>query len=247
MSVTSTCPKWRESSHGDGRDEPGHGGPIWGDIPGMQRDDLDVPVVGGAIEAGALRLDLDARRSANLSPVQSPQPRRTLLGPRGPPPGGNSAAGCRRFFPRRRGRWRATQSDLVAGRKTLEMGNVAVPLVRRVCVPVLEPFLQLALFPNLVRRKPVARHAHFRREIGIRPENVLEAAKAGRGETARLKGTVEIVEPIGHEAIVHARAGNDMLVSAFDSHSMPHGGDVVELGVELDAPPPFGARADDAT
>ena len=71
MSVTSTCPKWRESSHGDGRDEPGHGGPIWGDIPGMQRDDLDVPVVGGSIEAGAMRVYLNARRSANLSAVHS--------------------------------------------------------------------------------------------------------------------------------------------------------------------------------
>ncbi|MGZ5475708.1 MAG: ABC transporter ATP-binding protein [Thermoanaerobaculia bacterium] len=71
--------------------------------------------------------------------------------------------------------------------------------------------------------------------VGIRPENVLEGSKPGRGETARVSGTVEIVEPIGHEAIVHVRVGTDMLVSAFDSHSMPKMGDVVELVIELDA------------
>ena len=71
MSVTSTCPNWRESSHGDGRDEAGREGPIWGGTPSMQHDDLDVPVAGGSIEAGAMRVYLNARRSANLSAAHS--------------------------------------------------------------------------------------------------------------------------------------------------------------------------------
>ena len=71
MSVTSTRPDWRDSSHGDSRDDPGHEGPIWGGTPGMQHDDLDVPVAGGSIEAGAMRVYLNARRSASLSAVHS--------------------------------------------------------------------------------------------------------------------------------------------------------------------------------
>jgi hypothetical protein len=71
MSVTTMCPNWRESSHGDGQDEPGHEGSIWGGTPSTQHDDLDGPVVGGSIEAGALRVYLNARKSANLSAVHS--------------------------------------------------------------------------------------------------------------------------------------------------------------------------------
>ena len=70
--------------------------------------------------------------------------------------------------------------------------------------------------------------------VGVRPENVLEPGAAGRGETARLQGTVEIVEPIGHEAIVHARVGDSLLVSSFESHGMPRLGDKVEMLLETD-------------
>ncbi len=70
--------------------------------------------------------------------------------------------------------------------------------------------------------------------VGIRPENILEGKKQGRGETARVKGTVEIVEPIGHEAIVHARIGDALVVAAFEAHNMPRVGEAIDLVIELD-------------
>ena len=70
---------------------------------------------------------------------------------------------------------------------------------------------------------------------GIRPENILASHEQGRGETARVRGVVDIVEPIGHQAIVHSRIGPDVLVAAFDSHQMPRTGETIELVVELDA------------
>jgi multiple sugar transport system ATP-binding protein len=70
---------------------------------------------------------------------------------------------------------------------------------------------------------------------GIRPENILQAGEQGRGETALIPAVVEIVEPIGHQAIVHTRAGDDLLVASFDAHHMPAIGSPIELTIELDA------------
>jgi hypothetical protein len=71
MSVTTTCPDWRESSHGDGQAEPCPDGPICSGAPSMPGDDLGVTVASGSIEAGALRVYLDVRRSANLNAAHS--------------------------------------------------------------------------------------------------------------------------------------------------------------------------------
>jgi multiple sugar transport system ATP-binding protein len=70
--------------------------------------------------------------------------------------------------------------------------------------------------------------------VGIRPENVLHGQKQGRGETAPVSGVVEMVEPIGHEAIVYARVGDVLLVSPFETHSAPRVGDSIELTIELE-------------
>jgi multiple sugar transport system ATP-binding protein len=70
--------------------------------------------------------------------------------------------------------------------------------------------------------------------VGIRPENILEPQRIGRGDTARISGEVEIVEPIGHVAIVHARVGDELVVASFDSHNMPKTGQAMEFVVELD-------------
>jgi multiple sugar transport system ATP-binding protein len=43
---------------------------------------------------------------------------------------------------------------------------------------------------------------------------------------------VELVEPIGHEAVVHTRAGNDLLVATYDVHAMPRTGDTIELQLQ---------------
>lgn len=71
--------------------------------------------------------------------------------------------------------------------------------------------------------------------VGVRPENILAATEEGRGATARISAVVDIVEPIGHQAIVHSRIGDDLLVAGFDSHNMPRVGQTIELVVELDA------------
>ncbi len=72
-------------------------------------------------------------------------------------------------------------------------------------------------------------------KAGIRPENILASHESGRGATARVQAVVDIVEPIGHQAIVHSRVGPDLLVAAFDSHNMPRVGETIELVVEVDA------------
>lgn len=80
--------------------------------------------------------------------------------------------------------------------------------------------------------------------VGIRPENVIEPSDTPRGESASVSGAVEIVEPIGHEAIVHVRVGDDVLVCAFDAHDAPQMGTTTELVIELDALHLFDAESE---
>ncbi|MBK5259191.1 MAG: sn-glycerol-3-phosphate ABC transporter ATP-binding protein UgpC [Thermoanaerobaculia bacterium] len=93
-------------------------------------------------------------------------------------------------------------------------------------------------------RSAVAQRDGAKVLVGIRPENVLESSESGRGETARITSTVEIVEPIGHQAIVHARSGDAVVVAAFDAHSMPKVGAQIELVIELDAMHLFDAKSE---
>jgi multiple sugar transport system ATP-binding protein len=71
--------------------------------------------------------------------------------------------------------------------------------------------------------------------FGVRPENILYADEKGRGETAGISADVEIVEPLGHEVVVYARAGDDLLCATLDPHRAPKMGDKLDLLVELDA------------
>ncbi len=71
--------------------------------------------------------------------------------------------------------------------------------------------------------------------FGLRPENILQEGKVSRGETARITAEVEVVEPLGHEVIVHSRAGDDLLVAKLDPHSIPEIGAKINLIVELDS------------
>jgi hypothetical protein len=71
MSITTTCPHWRKSSHSDGQDESGPDGPICGGLPSTHDEDLDVTIAAGSIETGALRVYLNVRRSANLTAAHS--------------------------------------------------------------------------------------------------------------------------------------------------------------------------------
>ena len=80
--------------------------------------------------------------------------------------------------------------------------------------------------------------------VGVRPENILAGGAQGLGATARVQAVVDIVEPIGHQAIVHSRIGDDMLVAALDSHNLPRVGDSLDLILELDALHLFDTRTE---
>jgi multiple sugar transport system ATP-binding protein len=71
--------------------------------------------------------------------------------------------------------------------------------------------------------------------VGLRPENILSPGKPARGETAQIQVEAEILEPLGHEVIVHGRIGDDLLVSKLDPHHAPKMGDTIEVVLELDA------------
>jgi len=71
--------------------------------------------------------------------------------------------------------------------------------------------------------------------LGIRPENIREAAREAGGNNLPITVRVEFVEPLGHEVIVHGRIGNDLLVAKVDPHRSPEMGDDIQLVIEGDA------------
>ncbi len=79
---------------------------------------------------------------------------------------------------------------------------------------------------------------------GIRPENVVDASAEGKGETARITAEVEIVEPLGYEVVVHARAGDELLVAKLEPHHIPKMGDKIDLLLELDTLHLFNAETE---
>ena len=94
---------------------------------------------------------------------------------------------------------------------------------------------QLAL-PVPASLRPATRDRSGRHVVvGLRPENILETGRTPRGETARITVEGEIVEPLGHEVVVHGRIGDDLLVAKLDPRRAPHLGARVELAIELDA------------
>jgi multiple sugar transport system ATP-binding protein len=86
---------------------------------------------------------------------------------------------------------------------------------------------------SLPTRRPLTNGQSVR--VGIRPENIVFAGRQARGETAPIQAIIEMVEPIGHEAIVHCRVGPDILVTSLDAHQMPRVGDAIDFVVELEA------------
>ena len=68
---------------------------------------------------------------------------------------------------------------------------------------------------------------------GIRPESVLPAGRTARGEAAPVEAAVEIVETLGDEIVVHARAGDDVLVFKEDPHRAPAMGARVAVNLDL--------------
>jgi multiple sugar transport system ATP-binding protein len=70
--------------------------------------------------------------------------------------------------------------------------------------------------------------------VGLRPEHVLEAHEAGRGETATLEPTVEMVETLGDHVIAYGKFGEDTLITRLDAHRAPQFGQKLQVKVELD-------------
>jgi multiple sugar transport system ATP-binding protein len=62
--------------------------------------------------------------------------------------------------------------------------------------------------------------------VGIRPEHL----KRGPG----IRATVDVVEPIGHESIVYATAGEERIVAIFEPQATPRAGEAIEMSVEAD-------------
>ncbi|HUP63428.1 MAG TPA: sn-glycerol-3-phosphate ABC transporter ATP-binding protein UgpC [Thermoanaerobaculia bacterium] len=60
--------------------------------------------------------------------------------------------------------------------------------------------------------------------LGIRPEHL--------GHGGAIHATVDVVEPIGHETIVYASAGDEKIVAIFEPHETPRIGETVALHVD---------------
>jgi multiple sugar transport system ATP-binding protein len=71
--------------------------------------------------------------------------------------------------------------------------------------------------------------------LGIRPENIREAARQDGGAAVPVEAAVEFVEPLGHEVIVHGRVGDDLLVAKVDPHRAPQMGSRVALVIQAPA------------
>jgi multiple sugar transport system ATP-binding protein len=71
--------------------------------------------------------------------------------------------------------------------------------------------------------------------LGVRPENVYSSSKAASGASGRITVEVELVEPLGHEVVLHGRLGELTIVSKLEPHFVPEPGSRVELSIELDA------------
>lgn len=70
--------------------------------------------------------------------------------------------------------------------------------------------------------------------VGVRPEHIVDASATIRGAASRLSGDVEVVEPLGDEAIVHARVGRELLIFKVEPHRMPEVGERLDIALELD-------------
>jgi multiple sugar transport system ATP-binding protein len=66
---------------------------------------------------------------------------------------------------------------------------------------------------------------------GIRPEHVRHASSA----EAPIHANVDVVEPIGHETIVYATAGNERLVAIFEPSLTPRAGETIAMNVDGEA------------
>jgi multiple sugar transport system ATP-binding protein len=70
--------------------------------------------------------------------------------------------------------------------------------------------------------------------VGVRPENVVEPGRATRGPTAPVELTVDLVETLGDEVVVHGRQGDDLIAFKMNPHNPPEFGGKVAALLEID-------------
>jgi multiple sugar transport system ATP-binding protein len=71
--------------------------------------------------------------------------------------------------------------------------------------------------------------------MGIRPEHIGEAGAHEWPNSTGISGKVEIVETVGHEVVVHARCGEDLIVAKLGAHRIPNFGDDISLIMNTEA------------
>lgn len=87
---------------------------------------------------------------------------------------------------------------------------------------------QFAEAVNGMRGKPVS--------LGIRPEHIGVAHEVDWTSTCTVRGTVELLEPLGHEVIVHMRLNGEPVVGRLRSHSvLPTPGDTFSMEINCEA------------
>ena len=80
--------------------------------------------------------------------------------------------------------------------------------------------------------------------LGVRPENVHDAADSTFKNAVPLRGSVEIAETIGSEVIVHTRVGEERVVARLNARRVLRFGEIVELAMDFDAAHFFDKRSE---
>ena len=80
--------------------------------------------------------------------------------------------------------------------------------------------------------------------VGVRPQNVAVGARSAASDAATVPAQVEVLEPIGHESIVYAKAGSERLVSIVGPHVTARHGDAIGMTIDLAALHLFDAESE---
>jgi multiple sugar transport system ATP-binding protein len=82
--------------------------------------------------------------------------------------------------------------------------------------------------------------------VGIRPEHMFASPDSVAGEKGSLEVQVEVVEPLGHENIVHGKLGEEFITATMDPQLSPSVGDQATMTVELAGLHLFDAKTEES-
>ena len=82
--------------------------------------------------------------------------------------------------------------------------------------------------------------------VGIRPEPLFASPDSVAGEKGSLEVQVEVVEPLGHENIVHGKLGEEFITATMDPQLSPSVGDQATMTVELAGLHLFDAKTEES-